>query len=470
MIASTHRPQDSVGNLISFDTPELQNELEQKFVRLPLIQTVISMNKRSLKKKSSDILVQLHAQLNEIGTLSLYCVACEYENKWKLEFRVRKNAPQAKEVSETSSSNASSEKASNVDHSKRDSARAILNLWYGKRSRTQSQDASHSGSLYKLLEKAWGQSRNQWELTWIRDMAEVLIEGESYRVRSMQHDLNWFKLIGFCMRPGFGASGDEWKMRQLEETLLQGPHKKERGAENEWWITCRRLSAGLSAQAQQALWTQYKSTLLNTPSKVKAGSSKKTKKKKKKAKSTFKPQALNELWRLISSFEHLAPSEKATIGDILIQRIASNNQESLGVEGWCLARLGSRNLLYADPVHAVRRIHVESWIKQLLQKLALNPKTSSQEYALVLTQLGEYTGDRNRDINAELKAQIISAIKMFDTEGLFQKTLTEGCPRDPNPENTDSSDNTLQQWTLGDTLPHGLKLISNSPAPKSKIT
>src|SRR5262249_18041009 len=71
-----------------------------QLLQLPPLQTVLRGGKRSGTKR---VPVTLAAISTAIGTLELYCVACEGDNRWRLEFNIRdlvKPAARSEEDSE----------------------------------------------------------------------------------------------------------------------------------------------------------------------------------------------------------------------------------------------------------------------------------------------------------------------------------------------------------------------------------
>ena len=98
---------------------------------------------------------------------------------------------------------------------------------------------------------------------------------------------------------------------------------------------------------------------------------------------------------------------------------------------------------------------VESWIKSLLE---IHHQKPIQELPLVLTKLGQFTGDRHRDISPDLRKELITFVKSYDEDGSLVRLLTEEAKGDPE----DILESNLQNWLFGDELPIGLKLAKSS--------
>ena len=74
----------------------------------------------------------------------------------------------------------------------------------------------------KALEKASAKSRKTWQANALRDLWDrSLKNGITRRSRSLDHELSWLYLAGFCLRPGSGVANDSqrideaWKVFQL---------------------------------------------------------------------------------------------------------------------------------------------------------------------------------------------------------------------------------------------------------------
>src|SRR5207237_3553269 len=78
LYTSTVRADDAAGTLLRVAPEQL--------LQLPPLHTVLRGGKRSGTKR---VPVTLAARSTEIGTLELYCVAKDGQNRWRLEFNVR---------------------------------------------------------------------------------------------------------------------------------------------------------------------------------------------------------------------------------------------------------------------------------------------------------------------------------------------------------------------------------------------
>lgn len=434
MRASSVRVQDSVGEILRL----ADEELEQDFTLLPPIQTFIAVDRNRLPKKAQTLRIQLRARLNEIGTLSLYCVSPELKEEWRLEFRVHESAE-----SPDSGLPLSEAPSEGLFPPEWEEVQQVLRQWFGKKSRQDDLPVS----LFKQLEILLG-PRQRWSLPILRAVADELLAKMGTRVRSLNHELNWLKVAGFCLRPGFGFAQDEWRMRQLGDWIAHGPqNRKERTAEVEWWIFCRRIAAGLEASTQEALLLSLEARLREVSKKPRTSKPGKGKKV-----NSASPAALNELWLLLASLEEIPAERKRIHGDQLLERLQQGN--ATGIEGWCLARLGSRQPLRGNSLQVISTAEVTGWICTLL---GIGKKNSLPELPLVLAQLAQHTGDRRRDVSPELRQEVLEFVIPHDESGRLQRLLREGAePLGSHPESN------LQNWLFGDELPLGLKLSQSS--------
>ena len=85
------------------------------------------------------------------------------------------------------------------------------------------QDAIAPEELPSKLEAALGLGRNSWPVDVARRLADVFLELIEARKRSAAHEVRWLNLGGFCLRPGFGFIGDEFRIEQVRRIYAAGP-------------------------------------------------------------------------------------------------------------------------------------------------------------------------------------------------------------------------------------------------------
>ncbi len=91
-----------------------------------------------------------------------------------------------------------------------------------------------------------GLGRNSWPVDVARRLADVFLEQIENRKRSSALEVRWLNLEGFCLRPGFGYLGDEYRIEQVRRMYAGGPQfGNQTQNEIDWWIFWGRLAGGL---------------------------------------------------------------------------------------------------------------------------------------------------------------------------------------------------------------------------------
>ncbi len=92
--------------------------------------------------------------------------------------------------------------------------------------------------------------RDEWPPSALRASGIRCSQLAEKRLKSPQHESRWFNLAGFFLRPGRGFPLDEVRIKALWPIFHQGvKHTKDVQCWAEWWILWRRVAAGLVAAA-----------------------------------------------------------------------------------------------------------------------------------------------------------------------------------------------------------------------------
>ena len=311
--------------------------------------------------------VKLGARLTETGTLETWCDSKISDNRWRLQFQLRKAAAGAAKT-------AARRPAAVVSQETVDGAVALLRAAF-----VRGEVAPEE--LPAKLEGALGLGRNSWPVDVARKLADVFIELTEQRKRGAAYEVRWLNLAGFCLRPGFGYIGDEFRIEQVRRMYAGGPQfANQVQNEIDWWIFWGRVAGGLNRNQQTDIMQRLLPQLMPKPGK--------------------KPVRLNnsllrEMWRTAASMELIPSSNRAQLGDALLKQGRESGFNDVVL--WCLSRLGARQLFYG-PINQVMSPAVATrWIEALIAV----PKADD-----ALVSMARRTGDPVRDVSAATFAAV----------------------------------------------------------------
>jgi molecular chaperone DnaK (HSP70) len=390
LLSSLTRTDDKPGEVVEF------TETEEIHQHAPL-EAVIRYGKGGERL----VPVKLGARLTETGTLETWCDSKVSENRWRLQFQLRKSAP---------SEAAPRRPAAVVSQ---EAVEAASELVRG----TFAGGTIAPEELPSRLETALGLGRNSWPVDVARRLADAFLEQIENRKRSAAHEIRWLNLGGFCLRPGFGFIGDEYRIEQVRRIYAAGPQfGNQTQNEIDWWIFWGRLAGGLNRNQQVDIVQRLLPFLLPKPGK--------------------KPPRVNnsllrEMWRTASSMELIPAGNRAQLGDALIK------QPKEDYVLWCLSRLGARQLFYGPANQVLAASIASRWIDALIAI----PRADD-----ALVSLARRTGDPVRDISATTFAAVRARLK--DPQLIAQ---LEG--------DTERDERALGR-IFGEALPSGLILVT----------
>jgi len=272
------------------------------------------------------------------------------------------------------------------------------------------------------LEQAMGLGRNSWPLSAIRPMADAFLAAAAGRKKSPAFEIRWLNLAGFCLRPGFGYPGDDFRIEQARRLYSGGiAYANQVQCEIDWWIFWGRVAGGLNRNQQADVYQRLSGFLLPRGNK--------------------KPQRINaallrEMWRAAASLELLPLGAKTELGDALIKRIkAGDYKES---ELWCVSRLGARQLFYG-PINLVAPpATVTRWAKAIVNIAAAGD---------ALASLARRTDDPTRDLPAATRQTIRGKLEAMPNAARLLAVL-----------NGEAEDDRALGRIFGEELPSGLVL------------
>jgi molecular chaperone DnaK (HSP70) len=418
LYTSTVRADDDAGDLLQVAPDQL--------LRMPPLHTILRGGKRSGTKC---VPVTLATRSTAIGTLELWCVARDGNNRWRLEFNVR-DIVQDDGAAGAEPADASAALADVWPEAQVQAAAQLIRDVYAA-----PDAAGTSQHLTRALETALEAPRHGWPTALCRRLWEFLADVAEERRRSPAHLSRWYHLVGYCLRPGFGDALDRFRVEQLWKLMQtpprSGPRLPEGGAD--YWIMWRRVTGGLNASLQQALYERLRPALL--PGKGKAG---------------FKPAAneLAEMWRTVASLERLDVKHKELLGQTLLKSLRRSPVPTYGF--WALTRLGARTLLYGQLNGVMHHEIIQRWLDALL---AFEPGHESEQtaWAFCLVQLARKTGQRALDIDDSHRQIIMSRLRSLPVSPQWIRMVEE----------VTELGGEEQSQMFGESLPIGLRLVES---------
>jgi hypothetical protein len=403
LVSSTADTVNRPGDLVEIDVETCRT--------LPPISTVLGA-----QATTDEVPVQLTALLTEVGTLEMNAVATDdSERRWQLAFQLRGDEPAA----ETESA-----------HPRFPEAAERIERLYG--SRSKDVGPKEIKMLRADLDKILGK-RDSWAMPLLRALFGAFWDGARRRRRSVDHERLWFNLTGYCLRPGFGYPLDEWRVQQLWALYEQGvQYGQDAQVWSEWWTLWRRVAGGLDEAAQTRLLNDIAEDLrppTKTPKAV-------------KGKGSRKP-GYDDKVRLAASLELLPAERKAEVGQWLLQRLTG--KEESPQTWWAVGRLGARVPFYGSAHNVVVRETAVDWLQQVV-RLDWN---KNQPAAFAAVMLARLSGDRERDLDADQRAQVIQRLRTAKAAESWIQMVEEVVELEEADE----------RQMFGEALPAGLRLI-----------
>jgi molecular chaperone DnaK (HSP70) len=353
LYSSLTRTEDKLGDVVEFAAEDAELH------RHAPLNAVIRFGKRAEERL---IPVKLGARLTELGTLETWCESKISDNRWRLQFELRKKA--AEQPAERKAAAVVSEQA----------LKSSLELIAAVFS-TIAKAPIPPEELPAKLEQTMGLGRNSWPLSAIRQMADTFLAAADGRKKSPAFEIRWLNLAGFCLRPGFGYPGDDFRIEQARRIYAAGlTYANQAQCEIDWWIFWGRVAGGMNRNQQTDIYQRLSAFLLP---------------RGQKKPQRINPALLREMWRAAASLELLPIGTKTELGDALIRRVRAGDFKE--TELWCLSRLGARKLFYGPINLVVPPAAATRWAEALLNIPAAGD---------ALAAIARRTEDPTRDLPA----------------------------------------------------------------------
>jgi len=363
LYSSLSRTDDVAGQVVDFTpTDDMLDPASDPRLHAPL-RAVIRFGKGGERR----VPVTLGARLSEVGTLETWAESKISEHRWRLQFQLRKAAADAPEAG---ASLAALRSRAVISQEAQANAESMIEQVFGK-----AGGGLPPEQLPARMEQALALGRLSWPLVTVRALADKLLSLADGRRKNAPHEARWLNLTGFCLRPGFGFPGDDFRIEQARRVYAAGlTFGNQVQCEIDWWIFCGRIAGGLNRNQQADIFQRLSPILLP----------------KQKRKQRINQSLFREMWRTAASLELLPQQTKTQLGDTLLETVKRGEMIEAGV--WCLSRLGARKL-FSGPINLVLPPATTArWVEVLL-KLPHTPALLE-----AVAHMAQQTGDIARDL------------------------------------------------------------------------
>lgn len=413
---SSTRLTDEPSALVNVDAEQMSS--------LPPIRTTLQTRK---KNEHTTIQASLSARLTEIGTLEVWCNQLNDARRWQLQFDVRSATETDRDAHA-----GEAEQSGIVDQESIDSARHTILQVFGPNA------SERPSSLMKALARTLDQNKTEWPPSLLRSLWSTLMEQESGRRKSPQHETRWLNLLGYSLRPGYGMAADDWRVAETWATVRGRLAHKGVDTAAEWRILSRRIAGGLTAGQQNELASPILALIRQQHRQMTTG-------KGKAGKYAANNHEASEIWRMLGSLELLDRRTHLELGNIILDFLPRKKLEPIRPAlTWALGRLGARVPVYGPLNSVLPPDIVIGWIERLIDEADCSDSVTQ----LALMQMTRRTGDRYRDIPDAVRADVVGELQRGDARDHLIDLVRE--------IGTLESDEATQ--IFGETLPAGLRV------------
>ena len=146
------------------------------------------------------------------------------------------------------------------------------------------------------------------------------------------------------------------------------------------------------------------------------------------------------------------PRSRNRLGDALFKECAHASPGAHVL--WCLGRLGARVPLYGPANTVVRKETAERWTEAPARAGRSQPGRETGDAIFALAQLARVASDRARDLDDSLRQEVIARLTELGADETALRPVRE----------YHELETAQQVQALGDSLPIGLRLLSDSTA------
>ena len=435
LFVSSSRTTDKPGEIIDLD--------ENQMRALAPLRTVIK-----LRGETADSLrVNIQTHLTDSGALELYLASNEGSGRWRLNFDIRSAVETDVQSVETTA-----ESEGIIDENKIEQSKDVLKACFERFEIKPSE-------VVKRITGIIGQSRETLPAPALRSLFDALMELEPGRKKSATHEARWLNLAGFFLRPGIGASMDDWRIEQIWKSVFGKLRFPQPDNRLQLWILWRRVAAGLSSGRQIQLIEPILRQLRSLCNSLNPGSRPKAKGRNEWF---YTPHESAELSRLFGAMEKLPVNAKQETGDLLLSLLsAKETPGSTAAILWSVGRLGARASSITTMETILSPDAVEPWVRKLIGITSrktefIIPESertdaiSAAAFAVVLTT--HKTGDRYRDVSDSLRTDALRFLESVpDVKPRWLTLVRDG--------GSLQDDDRAEEF--GESLPTGLRIVNS---------
>ena len=351
--ASATRLNDMLGDRL---------EPDDSITPLPPLFTTIRLGKSA---STREVAAGISAMLSETGVLELWCDVPDAGKRFPLEFDLRGDATNSQISSLT------------VEQAQLDKALEFITSAF--------ESPSAPNSVIKGLEEILECARADWNLLVLRKIADLLLAHPEWRRTTAQHESRWLNLCGYCLRPGCGYAGDEWRVSESWKLWFGGTtFPKSIDCASQWHVFWRRVAAGLKSGQQTQAFDKAVKSLLNANGANAIRDN---------------DQAGLEMWRFAASLEQVSPQRKLK----LLQALVSKSGKITEPMFWIVGRLAARVPMQESMDSVIPSAKLVPLLAELQQRIVQAGAPKSALFALAsATRL---SGERTIDLPEKEREQ-----------------------------------------------------------------
>jgi hypothetical protein len=374
------------------------------------------------RSRQAEVRVALEVNYTELATLELWVMAPATGHRWRLQFQLR---PGGRD--DVHAGDDHERPSALVDPDALARAVQLVRALFGAAT-VGAAATTTTATLMGHLEETLGFAKQAWPLGAVRPLADALLEAGDGRRRSARHEARWLNLLGYCLRPGFGAALDDWRMTQARRLYLGGlAFPDDIQGQVEWLVLWQRVAGGLTPGQQHEIFHRQ-APLLGV------GLGKRGKR--------LPSQVEREGLRLLASLEHVSSRQRRTLGSDLLVRLRREPRNASLL--WAIGRTGARVPLYGPLNTVVDPETAADWVRAIL-----DPGPASSDVVATIVQLAARTGDPALDLDEDFCREVHGRLL---AAGIRPDALIRLIEVQP-PSDLDRA------RAFGESLPEGLRLL-----------